>query len=117
MKARNVSLKSIAIGVVLCFFASTVFIQQHSVANGQDKQVRPRFEYKVLFEQDLLQLATKDRPGIEGALNHLGEDRWDLVSISSDILPNPKVVVVGAPPQRPLQTGRNRHSYRSGPGF
>jgi hypothetical protein len=100
MKSQIVSLKSIGIGMVVCLFASMLFIQQQSVANGQDKQARPRFEYKVLFEQDLLQLATKDRPGIEGALNHLGEDGWDLVSISSDILPNPKVVIVGGPPQR-----------------
>jgi hypothetical protein len=104
MKTQLASLKLGAVVASLCMFAGVVFVPQHSVVGAQDKQVRPRFEYRVVFERDLLQLAPKDQPGIEGALNRLGEDGWDLVSVISDLRParpgEPKVVVVGAPPER-----------------
>ena len=104
MNALFASLKPLAVVAGLCLFASVVFVSQHSVAEGQDKPVRPRFEYRVLFERDLLHLAPKDQQSIEGALNRLGEDGWDLVSVTSDLQPtrpgDSKVVVVGAPPER-----------------
>ena len=104
MNAQLASLKTVAAVTCLCLFTSVVLVRQHSVAEAQEKPIRPRFEYKVVFERDLLQLAPKDQPGIEGALNRLGEDGWDLVSVTSDLRParpgDPKVVFVGAPPER-----------------
>lgn len=104
MNAQLASLKTVAVAASLCLFAGVVFVPLHSVAGAQDKHVRPRFEYRVVFERDLLQLAPKDQPGIEGALNRLGEDWWDLVNVTSDLRParpgDSKVVVVAAPPER-----------------
>jgi hypothetical protein len=73
-------------------------------AAGQERPARTKFEYRALYEYQLVELAPRDAPTVEGALNKLGEDGWELVNVTLDLRPDrpgaPKIVAVGAPPAR-----------------